>query len=221
MARRPSPERASSRARPRRPSTNGSVPVGLGHLVMGLQLGCQVDLSEGGSLDVGADAASAPASVARQSAQRHWPVRRYQRRRFDQPAARDHHEPGLARKRLRPRRRDRRSQSACQSRRLPEDRCRPVFATAMIDTDKSDDSVNAYRRHPHAMRPPGYGSQQRPFSLVGWLALVPVGIAHATARRLGDISGPARVGAPPGDSSDQGRRRAGPRLCGLATATEL
>ena len=39
---------------------NGAIPVNSGNLVMGLQLGCQVDLSEGGSLDVGADAGISP-----------------------------------------------------------------------------------------------------------------------------------------------------------------
>jgi len=34
---------------------NGAVPVNSGALVMGLQLGCQIDLSEGGSVEVGAD----------------------------------------------------------------------------------------------------------------------------------------------------------------------
>jgi hypothetical protein len=33
---------------------NGEIPVNSGTLVLGLQLGCQVDLSEGGSLGVGA-----------------------------------------------------------------------------------------------------------------------------------------------------------------------
>lgn len=35
---------------------NGDVPVNSGVLVLGLQLGCQIDLSEGGSVDVGGDA---------------------------------------------------------------------------------------------------------------------------------------------------------------------
>jgi hypothetical protein len=39
---------------------NGTIPVNSGTLVLGLQLGCQVDLSEGGSLDVGADAGISP-----------------------------------------------------------------------------------------------------------------------------------------------------------------
>ena len=39
---------------------NGTVTVNSGTLVLGLQLGCQVDLSEGGSLDVGADAGISP-----------------------------------------------------------------------------------------------------------------------------------------------------------------
>ena len=43
---------------------NGAVSVNSGTLVMGLQLGCQVDLREGASVDVGGDAASAPASAA-------------------------------------------------------------------------------------------------------------------------------------------------------------
>jgi hypothetical protein len=39
---------------------NGAIAVNSGNLVLGLQLGCQVDLSEGGSLDVGADAGISP-----------------------------------------------------------------------------------------------------------------------------------------------------------------
>jgi hypothetical protein len=43
---------------------NGAVAVNSGSLVFGLQLGCQVDLSEGGSVDVGGDAGISPASAA-------------------------------------------------------------------------------------------------------------------------------------------------------------
>jgi hypothetical protein len=43
---------------------DGAVPVNSGTLVMGRQLGCQVDLSEGGSVDVGGDAGISPASAA-------------------------------------------------------------------------------------------------------------------------------------------------------------
>ena len=39
---------------------NGAIPVNSGTLVVGLQLGCQVDLSEGGSLSAGADAGINP-----------------------------------------------------------------------------------------------------------------------------------------------------------------
>jgi len=39
---------------------NGTIPVNSGRLVFGLQLGCQVDLSEGGSVDVGGDAGISP-----------------------------------------------------------------------------------------------------------------------------------------------------------------
>ncbi|MBN7300624.1 MspA family porin [Mycobacteroides abscessus subsp. bolletii] len=39
---------------------NGAIPVNTGSLVMGLQLGCQIDFSEGGSVDVGADAGVSP-----------------------------------------------------------------------------------------------------------------------------------------------------------------
>ncbi|MCW2625865.1 MAG: hypothetical protein JWR48_2587 [Mycobacterium sp.] len=39
---------------------DGAIPVNSGTLVLGLQLGCQVDLSEGGSLGVGADAGISP-----------------------------------------------------------------------------------------------------------------------------------------------------------------
>ena len=39
---------------------NGATAVNSGSLVFGVQLGCQVDLSEGGSVDVGADAGISP-----------------------------------------------------------------------------------------------------------------------------------------------------------------
>src|SRR5215475_10002524 len=39
---------------------NGATPVNSGNLVFGVQLGCQVDLSEGGSVDVGGDAGISP-----------------------------------------------------------------------------------------------------------------------------------------------------------------
>ena len=55
---------------------NGAVPVNSGTLVMGLQLGCQVDLSEGGSVDVGGDAGISPGfGSGKESAQGPPPVR--------------------------------------------------------------------------------------------------------------------------------------------------
>jgi len=84
------------------------------------------------------------------------------------------------------------------------------FATAMIDTDKSDDSVNAYGDILTAMRTSRYGSQQRPSRFVGWHALVPVGIAHADCTTAGDFGAGAGC-APPGDSSGSGKAEAGPR----------
>lgn len=39
---------------------NGTIPVNAGELVVGLQLGCQVDLSEGGSISGGVDAGINP-----------------------------------------------------------------------------------------------------------------------------------------------------------------
>ena len=47
------------------------------------------------------------------------------------------------------------------------------------------------------------------FSLVGWLALVPVGIAHADCTTAGDFGAGAGC-APPGDSSGSGKAEGWP-----------
>ena len=126
---------------------NGAVAVNSGTLVIGLQLGCQVDLSEGGSVGGGRRRrASAPASDGGNVFNSHRSVRRHRRQRVDQPAARNHHEPRAGQEgssRAAPVR------SSCTTRTSRWTRCGGqvsvrFFATAMIDTDKSDDSVNVY-----------------------------------------------------------------------------
>ena len=71
---------------------NGAVAVNSGTLVLGLQLGCQIDLSEGGSVRRRRRHRDQPQLRGRRSAERPRPLRGSGRRRLDQPAARDHHQ---------------------------------------------------------------------------------------------------------------------------------
>ena len=118
-----------------------------GSLVIGVQLGCQVDLSEGGSLDVDADAGINPGfSNGGNLLNIIGPYADIDGDVVDQPAARDHHAmSGLGKKELK----GRTGEIVVHDAHVKVDGCGGqvavrFFATAMIDTDKSDDSVNAY-----------------------------------------------------------------------------
>jgi hypothetical protein len=125
---------------------NGGVAVNSGTLVMGLQLGCQVDLSEGGSLGVDADAGISPgfnnggnllnvigpyADIGGNASINLLPG--------------NITNLGLGKKELK----GRTGEIVVHDAHVKVDGCGGqvsvrYFATAMIDTDKSDDSVNAY-----------------------------------------------------------------------------
>ena len=125
---------------------NGAVPVNSGTLVMGLQLGCQIDLSEGGSVDVGADAGVSPGFSGGSNLLA-----------MVGPYAEVNGSisvnllPGtiknivLGKKALK----GRTGEIVVHDAHVKVDACGgPVsirfFTTALIDTDKSDDSVNVY-----------------------------------------------------------------------------
>jgi hypothetical protein len=125
---------------------NGAVAVNSGTLVMGLQLGCQVDLSEGGSVDVGGDvgiglglgssknllgATSPAADIDGDISINLLPG--------------NITNVGLGKKELK----GRAGEIVVHDAHVKVDGCGGqvairFFATAMIDTDKSDDSINAY-----------------------------------------------------------------------------
>jgi hypothetical protein len=81
------------------------------------------------------------------------------------------------------------------------------FAAAMIDTEKSDDSVNA--GHPHAMSTSRMRIPVAALSVVGWGAVLPVGVAHADCTSPGDFGAGAGC-APPGSSSGSGNTESWP-----------
>jgi MspA protein len=125
---------------------NGGVAVNSGTLVMGLQLGCQVDLSEGGSVGADADAGINPgfnngenllnvlgpyADIGVNGSINLLPG--------------NITNLGLGKKELK----GRTGEIVVHDAHVKVDGCGGqvsvrFFATAMIDTDKSDDSVNAY-----------------------------------------------------------------------------
>lgn len=125
---------------------NGAIPVNSGTLVMGLQLGCQVDLSEGGSVGVDAQAGISPgfnngnnllniigpyADIGGNASINLLPGTITNL--------------GLGKKELK----GRTGEVVVHDAHVKVDGCGGqvavrFFATAMIDTDKSDDSVNAY-----------------------------------------------------------------------------
>jgi len=125
---------------------NGGVAVNSGTLVMGLQLGCQVDLSEGGSVGADADAGINPgfnnggnllnvlgpyADIGVNGSINLLPGTITNL--------------GLGKKELK----GRTGEIVVHDAHVKVDGCGGqvsvrFFATAMIDTDKSDDSVNAY-----------------------------------------------------------------------------
>lgn len=125
---------------------NGGVAVNSGTLVMGLQLGCQVDLSEGGSIGADADAGINPgfnnggdlfsvfgpyADIGVNGSINLLPG--------------NITNLGLGKKELK----GRTGEIVVHDAHVKVDGCGGqvsvrFFATAMIDTDKSDDSINAY-----------------------------------------------------------------------------
>ena len=125
---------------------NGAVPVNSGTLVLGLQLGCQVDLSEGGSVGVDADLGISPgfnnggnllnvlgpyADIGGNASINLLPGTITNL--------------GLGKKELK----GRTGEIVVHDAHVKVDGCGGqvavrFFASVMIDTDKSDDSVNAY-----------------------------------------------------------------------------
>jgi MspA len=125
---------------------NGAVPTNSGTLAMGLQLGCQVDLSEGASVDVGGDAGISPGFGSGGNLLN--VVGPYADVDGDisinlLPGTITN--LGLGKKALK----GRTGEIVVHDAHVKVDACGGkvavrFFATAMIDTDKSDDSVNAY-----------------------------------------------------------------------------
>jgi hypothetical protein len=125
---------------------NGAVAVNSGTLVFGLQLGCQIDLSEGGSVDVGADAGISPGfSSGTNPLSNIGPYADVNGSISINLLPGTITNLGLGKKSLK----GRTGEIVVHDAHVKVDACGgPVsvrfFATAMIDTDKSDDSVNAY-----------------------------------------------------------------------------
>ena len=126
---------------------NGAAAVNSGTLVMGLQLGCQVDLSEGGSLDVGGDAGISPGfgSGGGNLLNIVGPYADINGDASINLLPGTITNLGLGKKALK----GRTGEIVVHDAHVKVDACGGqvavrFFATAMIDTDKSDDSVNAY-----------------------------------------------------------------------------
>jgi hypothetical protein len=125
---------------------NGAGAVNSGSIIVGLQLGCQVDLSEGGSIGIGGDSGSSPSYSRGQSL-------------LDDIGGYGDFDPnasinilpgniknyGLGRKELK----GRTGQVVVNDAHVKVDGCAGqvsvrFFATVLIDTDESDDSVNVF-----------------------------------------------------------------------------
>jgi hypothetical protein len=125
---------------------NGGVAVNSGTLVMGLQLGCQVDLSEGGSLGVDADAGINPSfSNGSNLLNIIGPYADIEGNASINLLPGTITNLGLGKKELK----GRTGEIVVHDAHVKVDGCGGqvavrFFATTMIDTDKSDDSVNAY-----------------------------------------------------------------------------
>ena len=125
---------------------NGGVAVNSGTLVMGLQLGCQVDLSEGGSLGVDADAGISPGfNNGENLLNVIGPYADIEGNASINLLPGTITNLGLGKKELK----GRTGEIVVHDAHVKVDACGGqvsvrFFATAMIDTDKSDDSVNAY-----------------------------------------------------------------------------
>ncbi|MGY4651641.1 hypothetical protein ACVWWN_005437 [Mycobacterium sp. URHB0021] len=124
---------------------NGNIPVNSGTLVLGLQLGCQVDLSEGGSVDVGGDAGINPGIGNGSVLNDIGPYADVDGDISINLLPGNITNLGLGKKTLK----GRTGEIVVHDAHVKVDGCGGqvairFFATAMIDTDKSDDSVNAY-----------------------------------------------------------------------------
>jgi len=124
---------------------NGAIPVNSGTLVLGLQLGCQVDLSEGGSLNVGGDAGISPSFNGGNPLNVIGPFAQVNGDASINLLPGTITNLGLGKKELK----GRTGEIVIHDAHVKVDACGGqvsvrFFASVMIDTDKSDDSVNAY-----------------------------------------------------------------------------
>ncbi|HYR15335.1 MAG TPA: MspA family porin [Mycobacterium sp.] len=125
---------------------NGEIPVNSGTLVLGLQLGCQVDLSEGGSLSAGAGAGISPGfSNGANLLNVIGPYAEVNGNASINLLPGTITNLGLGKKALK----GRTGEIVIHDAHVKVDACGGqvsvrFFASVMIDTDKSDDSVNAY-----------------------------------------------------------------------------
>ena len=124
---------------------NGNSAVNSGTLVFGLQLGCQVDLSEGGSVGVDADAGVSPGFNGGNLLNIVGPYADIGGNASINLLPGNITNLGLGKKELK----GRTGEIVVHDAHVKVDGCGGqvsvrFFATAMIDTDKSDDSVNTY-----------------------------------------------------------------------------
>jgi hypothetical protein len=124
---------------------NGAVPVNSGTLILGLQLGCQIDLSEGGSVDVGGDAGISPGFGGGNVLSNIGPYADVDGDVSINLLPGNISNVGLGKKTLK----GRTGEIVVHDAHVKVDGCGGqvairFFTTMMIDTDKSDDSVNAY-----------------------------------------------------------------------------
>ena len=124
---------------------NGAVAVNSGTLVFGLQLGCQIDLSEGGSVGGNADIGINPGLGAGDALSDIGPYADLGGNVSINLLPGTITNVGLGKKALK----GRTGEIVVHDAHVKVDACGGqvavrFFATAMIDTDKSDDSVNAY-----------------------------------------------------------------------------
>ena len=125
---------------------DGGVAVNSGTLVMGLQLGCQVDLSEGGNVGVDAEAGISPSfSNGSNLLNMIGPSADIEGNASINLLPGNITNLGLGKKELK----GRTGEIVVHDAHVKVDGCGGqvsvrFFATAMIDTDKSNDSVNAY-----------------------------------------------------------------------------
>ncbi|HEY6574472.1 MAG TPA: MspA family porin [Mycobacterium sp.] len=123
---------------------NGAVPVNSGTLVVGLQLGCQIDLSEGGSVGGDADIGISP-TLGGDPLSDIGPFGELDGDVSINLLPGTITNVGLGKKALK----GRTGEIVVHDAHVKVDACGGAvsirfFASAMIDTDKSDDSVNAY-----------------------------------------------------------------------------